>query len=166
MGLGSTGATTFYSHWKRMEIWVGLLIQTFQQATISGPFIEIYRCPKPAERNTNHHHVSKLTVVKWIALSVIIIKVIFFFTSQIKIYWLNVSILFFLFIYNKTSSDSGEVEVSSIFFNLGWGWRGVVSYNNGETYPFHNSYLADVMMTDKTIHFTIDNKQSNYYWQV
>jgi hypothetical protein len=29
-----------------------------------------------------------------------------------------------------------------------------------QAYPFHNSYLADVMMTDKTIHFTIDNKRS------
>lgn len=35
------------------------------------------------------------------------------------------------------------------------------------TLIFHNSLLADVrMMTDKTIHFMIDNTQSIYYLQI
>ena len=44
------------------------------------------------------------------------VKVIIFFTSLVKIYWMNVSIRFFFFSYkNKTSPGSREGEASSIF---------------------------------------------------
>jgi hypothetical protein len=59
--------TTFDTHWKRMEIWVGLLMQTIEQATISRLFFENYRCPNAWHPpNTLHTMVhGPISIIIW-----------------------------------------------------------------------------------------------------
>jgi hypothetical protein len=62
------------------------------------------------------------------------VKVIFFFTSLIKIYWMNENSFFFFSYKNKTSPGSGEVVACSIFR-----WGGVVSYINRDSLTLDHS---------------------------
>jgi hypothetical protein len=77
---------------------------------------------KESERQWTNSRVGYITFYNknWLHYKV---KVIFFFTSLINMYWLNVSIRLFFSYKNKTSPGSGEGEASSMFR---WGRGGVV----------------------------------------
>ena len=65
-------------------------------------------------------------------------QIIFFFTSLMQIYWMNVSIFLFFKYKNKTFPCSEEGEASSIFGGVEWG--GVVSYINRDCLTVDHSW--------------------------
>jgi hypothetical protein len=84
--------------------------------------VEMYAIKKRSNDNEKNSRVGYFTFYNknWLHYKV---KVIFFFTSLINMYWLNVSIRLFFSYKNKTSPGSGEGEASSMFR---WGRGGVV----------------------------------------